>query len=255
MKRALSASVVILTFAITSAAQANCARRIETAGGLSFCPPEGWIEEKKAEDKYSRFFGPAQEGFTANLNIKDETSALLLPDYVAGSIKRILLPASAEKMGATSVKLVNQSEFITTSSLRGFKVEFRTECQLPRRCNLVVWAASSACLTGEDCGVNTFRITKHNEANVAHVLLRYALYVSRSHRAYFLHEGCRIAPPSADQFRLSQIACLRRISLLAQVVTRQVVLHSAFQLGLRNRVVLEPPNLLEHDTDALVRVC
>jgi hypothetical protein len=127
MKRTLSAAVVILTFAITSAAQANCARHIETAGGLSFCPPEGWIEEKKAEDKYSRFFGPAQEGFTANLNIKDETSALLLPDYVAGSIKRILLPASAEKMGATSVKLVNQSEFITTSSLRGFKVEFRTE--------------------------------------------------------------------------------------------------------------------------------
>ena len=127
MKRALSAAVVILTFAITGAAQANCARHIEMAGGLSFCPPEGWIEEKKAEEKYSRFFGPEQEGFTANLNIKDETSGIPLPDAVAGSIKQILLPASAEKMGVTSVSLVNQSEFITTSNLRGFKVEFRVE--------------------------------------------------------------------------------------------------------------------------------
>jgi len=127
MKRTLSAAVVILTFAIIGAAQVNCARHVEPAGGLSYCPPAGWIEEKKAEEKYSRFFGPEQEGVTANLNIKDENNAAPLTDYVAGSIKRILLPASAEKMGATSVKLVNQSEFITTSSLRGFKVEFRTE--------------------------------------------------------------------------------------------------------------------------------
>jgi hypothetical protein len=127
MKRTFSAAVVILTFAITGAAQANCVRHIEPAGGLSFCPPEGWIEQKKAEEKYSRFFGPEQEGFTANLNIKDETNAAPLTDLVAASIKQILLPGSAEKMGVTSVSLLNQSEFITTSNLRGFKVEFRVE--------------------------------------------------------------------------------------------------------------------------------
>jgi hypothetical protein len=127
MKRTLSAAVVILTFAITVAAQANCSRHVETAGGFSYCPPEGWIEQKKAEEKYSQFFGPDQEGFTANLNIKDETSAAPLTDLVAASIKQILLPASVEKMGVTSVSLVNQSEFITPSSVRGFKVEFRVE--------------------------------------------------------------------------------------------------------------------------------
>jgi len=127
MKRTLSAAVVILTFAITGAAQANCARHVETAGGFSFCPPEGWIEKKKTEEKYSQFLRPEQEGFTANLNIKDETNATPLTDYVAAGIKRILLPATAEKMGVTSVNLVNQSEFITSSSLPVFKVEFRVE--------------------------------------------------------------------------------------------------------------------------------
>ena len=127
MKKTLSAAVLILTFAITCAAQANCARHIETAGGLSFCPPEGWIEQKKAEEKYSQFFGPEQEGLTANLNIKDETNAIPLTDLVAATIKELVLPANAEKMGVTSVSLMNQSEFITTSSLRGFKVVFRVE--------------------------------------------------------------------------------------------------------------------------------
>jgi hypothetical protein len=36
MKRTLSAAVVILTFAIIGAAQASCARHVETGGGLSF---------------------------------------------------------------------------------------------------------------------------------------------------------------------------------------------------------------------------
>ena len=127
MKRTLSAALVILTLAITGAAQANRARHVETAGGFSFCPPEGWIEKKTTEEKYSQFFGPEQEGFTANLNIKDETSPTPLTDLIAASIKQILLPASAERFGVTSISLVNQSEFITSSSLPVFKVEFRVE--------------------------------------------------------------------------------------------------------------------------------
>ena len=127
MKTTLSAALLILTFAITSTAQSNCARHIESAGGLSFCPPEGWVEHKKTEETYSLFLAPEQEGFIANLNVKDETSAMPLSEFVAASLGRILLPASAEKMGVTSVSLVNQSEFITTSSLRGFKVAFRVE--------------------------------------------------------------------------------------------------------------------------------
>jgi hypothetical protein len=127
MKTTLSAALLILTFGISSAGQGNCARHLETDGGLSFCPPEGWIELKKAEDKYSQFLGPAQEGFTANLNIKDEINTTPLTDLVAASVKQIILPGSAEKLGVTSVSLVNQSEFITASSQRGFKVTFRVE--------------------------------------------------------------------------------------------------------------------------------
>jgi hypothetical protein len=127
MKTTLSAALLILTFAISSAGQGNCARHLETAGGLSFCPPEGWIELKKAEEKYSQFLGPAQEGFTANLNIKDEINTTPLTDLVAASVKQIILPGSAEKLGVTSVNLVNQSEFITASSQRGIKVTFRVE--------------------------------------------------------------------------------------------------------------------------------
>ena len=136
MKKTLSAAVLILTFAITCAAQANCARHIETAGGLSFCPPEGWIEQKKAEEKYSQFFGPEQEGVTANLNIKDEINTTPLTDLVAASIKQIILPASAEKLGVTSVSLVNQSEFTTASTSACLFLSERSLCcliKVPRK--------------------------------------------------------------------------------------------------------------------------
>ncbi|HKZ02116.1 MAG TPA: hypothetical protein VJ180_07745, partial [Pyrinomonadaceae bacterium] len=104
MKKALTVAILVLTLVLTSVAQ-ECKRYTGPDGGFSFCPPDGWNLEERTGEKYKMVFGMPSNGFRPNINVKDEQSAAPLADYVAAGIEKIL--ASAEKIGATNIKIVS----------------------------------------------------------------------------------------------------------------------------------------------------
>ena len=114
----------VLALAAICFAQDFCKRHAEPAGGFSFCPPEGWTTREKEGEKFKLFFGPASANFAVNMNVKEEESALPLADYVAAGTRVVL--ASAEKLGATSIKVVSQSDFVTAAKQPGIKVVYQT---------------------------------------------------------------------------------------------------------------------------------
>jgi len=122
-------SLVVLglsLFAISSGlAQETCKRYVEP--GFSLCVPDGWSVETQADQKFKAFFAPAAETFTANINLRDESSSASLTSYVADSIKRIL--SNPPTIAATSIKLVGWTDFATASGVTGNKVIFETEHQ------------------------------------------------------------------------------------------------------------------------------
>lgn len=125
MKRLLIA--ILFVFVLTQAGQAQfaCKRHTEPSGAFSYCPPDGWSLTEKEGYKYKLVLGPRKEVFTPNMNIRDEANAGPLAAYVAASIKEIL--TNYEKIGATSVKVLEQSNFLTTNRVAGIRVAFRTE--------------------------------------------------------------------------------------------------------------------------------
>jgi hypothetical protein len=125
MKKALFALTLLLLFALNCLAQQDCQRHRETEGGFSICVPEGWTVKASADDKFKMIYAPQSGVFTSNINFKEETSAAPLGDYVAAGIKE--LKSNIEKIGATSIKVISQSDFTTASNLRGVKVVFSTE--------------------------------------------------------------------------------------------------------------------------------
>jgi len=125
MKKALFALTLLLLFALNCLAQQDCQRHRETEGGFSICKPDGWTVEESRGDKFKVLFAPRADAFTSNINFKEGTSAAPLTDYVAAEIK--ILMSSIEQIGATSIKVVSQSDFTTSSNLHGIKVVFSTE--------------------------------------------------------------------------------------------------------------------------------
>jgi hypothetical protein len=125
MKKALFAFALLLLLALNCVAQENCQRHREVDGGFSICKPEGWTVGSSEGDKFKVLYGPRGDVLTPNINFKEETSDLSLADYVAAGIKQ--LQASIAQIGATSIKVVSQSNFTTNSNLHGVKVIFSTE--------------------------------------------------------------------------------------------------------------------------------
>jgi hypothetical protein len=117
--------VLLLLFCATYSKAQPCTRHTEVEGGFSVCLPEGWETRKKPNDKFTTLYGPRTEGFTPNLNFKDELSKLTLRAYVAAGIDTIL--ASKDKFGATSIESLGQTNFSTATSLTGIRVVFRAE--------------------------------------------------------------------------------------------------------------------------------
>ena len=116
--------LALLLLAVSSGlAQETCKRDVEP--GFSLCVPDGWSVETKADQKFKTFFAPAAETFTANINLRDDTSSASLTVYVADSIKQVL--SNPPEIGATSIKLVGSADFATASGLNGNKVIFETE--------------------------------------------------------------------------------------------------------------------------------
>ncbi len=123
MKAALACAVLVCAFALPAASQLPCRRNLES--GFSYCPPEGWTLKQSLEDKFKTFLGPASNTLTPSINARDEDNEVALPEHVAAIIKYVL--ASPEKAGATAITVLKQSDFVTTSGLRGIKVVFHFE--------------------------------------------------------------------------------------------------------------------------------
>lgn len=125
MKSLLMAALIVCALAQSGLAQGVCNRHVEPLGGFSFCLPAGWTIVEKKELKYKVIMGPRNEVFTPNINMRDEANEGTLAEYVAGSLKLIL--GNYKEVGATSVKVLAQSNFRTTSGIRAIKVTLSTE--------------------------------------------------------------------------------------------------------------------------------
>src|SRR5437588_2074250 len=122
--RFLPLTILLILIGTCGARAQTCNRDVETQGGFSICVPDGWTVETKTGEKYKMIFAPKSEIF-ANINFKEGTSAASLEDYVAAEIKNLI--SNVAQTGATSIKVVSQSNFVTDSDLHGIKVIFSTE--------------------------------------------------------------------------------------------------------------------------------
>jgi hypothetical protein len=125
MKRLLFAAVLVSLTALSGFAQGVCQRHTEPLGGYSLCVPQGWSVEEKEGQKYKLIFAPREETFTPNINVKEDTHAAPLADYAAASINYVL--GHYAEIGATSLKMIEQTNFRTTSGLQSIRVAFHTE--------------------------------------------------------------------------------------------------------------------------------
>ncbi len=117
--------IVLVTLIVAHGAAAqNCIRHVEMQGGFSVCVPDSWTVREAQNEKYKQIFGQATDSFTPNINFRDEVTTSPLSDYVAAGVKNIL--ASTEKLGATSIEPLGQSDFTTDSGLRGIRAVFQT---------------------------------------------------------------------------------------------------------------------------------
>ena len=124
MKRLLFGLLPIFLLTLTGFAQTDCKRQVEPGGGFSYCIPEGWKLNEKQGEKY-KFAYTSGDTFSPNLNIKEDVNTSPLTDYVAASNKYIL--DNYQKTGATSMKLVAQDDFVTTSGLKSIRMSYRAE--------------------------------------------------------------------------------------------------------------------------------
>ena len=125
MKKTTALTLLLLTLALTGFAQTSSDRYVEPAGGFSIRPPAGWRLEAREGNKFKLAFGPASTVFVANLNFRDDVSAIALKEYVDATIDNIL--KNYASVGATSTKLVSRTEFVTDSKERGEKTVYLTE--------------------------------------------------------------------------------------------------------------------------------
>ncbi|HKP38102.1 MAG TPA: hypothetical protein VJT71_14690 [Pyrinomonadaceae bacterium] len=117
-------ATVVLVAAVQYLAAQNCNRHVEPVGRFSLCLPDDWIVRERPGDKFKGLFGTRLDDFTPNINFRDETTSMALSDYTAASVRHIL--ASKEKIGATSIELLGQSDFVTDSGVRGIRVVFKS---------------------------------------------------------------------------------------------------------------------------------
>ncbi|MCA1631726.1 MAG: hypothetical protein LC785_05795 [Acidobacteria bacterium] len=123
MRRILILVGLVLAAGLNCLAQETPCRRVaEPAGGFSMCAPEGWTVEAKEGEKYKMMIAPRAETFTPNINFKDEANSMPLADYATASGKYAV--ENYEKIGATSIRLVDRSDFVTSSKLAGIRVSF-----------------------------------------------------------------------------------------------------------------------------------
>jgi hypothetical protein len=114
MNRNLALIAILFTVSPLFAADVG-KRHKETAGGFSFCPPQGWTIQSFPGLKYSIAAGPASNGFAPNINVVDEKAEMSLAAYVDANKKML---SKAFK----GYKEVGKSDFKTASGLKGSRL-------------------------------------------------------------------------------------------------------------------------------------
>lgn len=110
--------VLSLAVLVAGAAPARAAlgeRHVERAGGFSYCPPEGWSVREFPGFKYKFAFGPAWQGFTANLNVVDEAYDGTLKAYVDLNVVNL-------KKMIPGFRQIERVPFKTLSGLSGERI-------------------------------------------------------------------------------------------------------------------------------------
>ena len=123
-KKLLFASALLLLLALDCAAQ-DCQRYREPDGGFSICKPDGWVLEQSEGLEYKSLSGPRRGKVIPNINFQEEAYPAGLSDYVAAANKRAL--DNYQKAGLSSMTLVGQTDFRTTSGTDGIRVAFKGE--------------------------------------------------------------------------------------------------------------------------------
>ena len=116
-----AATAAIAAAAIGAAAPASaqdCRRAIES--GFSYCLPDGWTAKAGDQQKFKVYLAPPGETFTPNVNFNEVDDTRSLADWVALNVKT--MTDDPKKMGATSFRVLGQSDFATTSGERGTRV-------------------------------------------------------------------------------------------------------------------------------------
>jgi len=119
IKRYCFLTTIILTVVPLLAADVG-KRHKETAGGFSYCPPEGWTIRTLPGMKYSIVAGSASKGFAPNINVVDESAEMALAAYVDAN-KKILSKAFK------GYKELGKREFKTTSGLKGARLLIQSD--------------------------------------------------------------------------------------------------------------------------------
>jgi hypothetical protein len=125
LKRVVVIAVFVFLSSQAALAQGACQRDFEPLGGFSFCPPDGWGLTKKEGQKFKLAYGLINRDFTPTIFIDDETNPAPLAAYAARVVKVTL--ESYRQVGAESVKVLEQGNFMTANRTPGIRVVFRTE--------------------------------------------------------------------------------------------------------------------------------
>lgn len=128
MKKTVALLALIFIFVTAFNAQTVCKRQVESAGGFSYCPPEGWVKfEKEANYEFAGFETLRESKFPgSNLNIRTSVLDMSLADFVTESNK-YTVDAAVLDSSVKSIELLGRSEFTTMSGLNGEKIWYQVK--------------------------------------------------------------------------------------------------------------------------------
>jgi hypothetical protein len=91
MKKLFAATLFVLAFALTTAAQNACTRVTEVAGGFFYCTPAGWAPQEERGQDFKVVYGPESTALTPNINFQINTGNIVtLSDFTDAVVKNML---------------------------------------------------------------------------------------------------------------------------------------------------------------------
>ena len=112
--------ITVLLISMAVCGQDKSERYSDLKGGFSFDVPQDWRAYEMPNARYRVVFGERQSGFTPNITVEDDACPCALADYVDLAQRRF--EAHVKDAGLDAVKLLNKTEFVTSSGLKGWKL-------------------------------------------------------------------------------------------------------------------------------------